>query len=338
MTFKSVLAALALGACVTPAIAHDTKPVPQSHAPIGVMADHRHGAGEFMLSYRYMRMRMSGTRDGTSDFGPASVTANFGHPVVPTDMNMDMHMFGAMLGLTDAVTAMVMIPYLSNTMDHLIVPMDRRFTTSSKGAGDIKISALVGTDLSDSARFHIQAGFTLPTGSIDERDDTPAMANAVLPYPMQLGSGTYDFIGNATLVLGHDATRGGVQFSTTVRTGENRRDYRLGNKYEATAFVGHQLNDWFSVSGRVIGKHVGSIKGADPRLNPMMVQTANPDNHGGEWLSLGAGVNFIVPEGQLKGQRLAIEFTAPVYQNLNGPQLKTRWTLTAGWQYALNLF
>ena len=36
---------------------------PATHAPIGVMGDHTHEQGEVMLSYRYMRMGMNGSRD-----------------------------------------------------------------------------------------------------------------------------------------------------------------------------------------------------------------------------------------------------------------------------------
>ena len=38
---------------------------PDAHAPIGVMGDHTHDKGEWMLSYRYMYMNMTGNRVGT---------------------------------------------------------------------------------------------------------------------------------------------------------------------------------------------------------------------------------------------------------------------------------
>jgi hypothetical protein len=38
--------------------------------------------------------------------------------------------------------------------------------------------------------------------------------------------------------------------------------------------------------------------------------------------------------GALAGLRLAVEFVAPLYQDLDGPQLETDWTLTTGIQYA----
>ena len=37
-----------------------------SHAPLGVMGDHTHEAGEWMLSFRAMRMVMDGNRTDTA--------------------------------------------------------------------------------------------------------------------------------------------------------------------------------------------------------------------------------------------------------------------------------
>ena len=54
----------------------------------------------------------------------------------------------------------------------------------------------------------------------------------------------------------------------------------------------------------------------------------------GERAEVGLGVNFMAQTGPLKGHRLAIEALRPVYQDLNGPQLETDWTLTIGWQKA----
>ena len=52
-------------------------PRPDSHAPIGVMGDHTHSAGEVMLSYRFMRMSMEGNRDGTDHVDPQPTIESF---------------------------------------------------------------------------------------------------------------------------------------------------------------------------------------------------------------------------------------------------------------------
>ena len=56
---------------ITNLYAHDEKLMPSGrpdgHAPIGVMGDHMHKKGEYMMSYRYMTMNMGGLLDGGDD-------------------------------------------------------------------------------------------------------------------------------------------------------------------------------------------------------------------------------------------------------------------------------
>ena len=100
------------------------------HAPIGVMGDHTHKQGEFMFSYRFMRMDMEGSRIGTDEVTPETIATTvpnrfFGRPmqpptlrVVPTSMRMDMHMGGVMYAPTDRLTLMAMGMYVVKEMDH----------------------------------------------------------------------------------------------------------------------------------------------------------------------------------------------------------------------------
>ena len=64
------------------------------------------------------------------------------------------------------------------------------------------------------------------------------------------------------------------------------------------------------------------------------MQTADPDNYGGDTVTLYGGVNLMGQRGTLRGHRLAFELGVPVYQKLNGPQMETDWTATLGWQLA----
>lgn len=305
---------------------------PDSHAPIGVMGDHIHKAGEWMFSYRFMRMDMDGNRDGSERLSTDDVFSR-GYMVAPTSMTMDMHMFGVMYAPTDQVTFMAMLPYLSTEMDHA-TRMGTSFTTRSAGFGDVKLSALVGVLDHPGRRVHLNLGVSLPSGSIDERDDTPAARNAKLPYPMQLGSGTYDLLLGATYSGQAQHWSWGGQALATVRTGENDNQYRLGNRFESSLWLARVLNPDNSVSVRIHYEDLRDVHGADPDLNPMMVPTADPSLRAGRRANLLLGWNFNGKQGLLKGQRLALELGVPVYQNLDGPQLETDLTYTLGWQYA----
>jgi hypothetical protein len=176
----------------------------------------------------------------------------------------------------------------------------------------------------------------MPTGATDKTDVTPASAPAaaILSYPMQQGSGTWDIMPGITFLGQADRWSWGVQALATIRLGENDRDYRLGHRGLGTAWAATRINDWVSVSGRVQGTAWGNVHGADPALNPMMVPTANPSLRGGARIDLGVGLNFEVASRTLHGQRLAVEFIKPFWQDLKGPQLEDDWELVIGWQYA----
>jgi hypothetical protein len=305
--------------------------LPYDHAPIGVMGDHAHAGGEIMLSYRYGMMRMDGMRDGTDDLSVAEVRNDFA--VSPTDMTMQMHMIGGMYGVNDTVTAMVMAPYIINDMDH-VGPMGN-FRTHSEGIGDVKASAIFNMIDRPESRLIGQIGLSLPTGSIDERDDTPAGNDQLLPYGMQLGSGTADPFARITYTRYNGPWSYGGQASTTLRLYDNDEDYRLGNQATFSGWTMYNVTDFVGLSLRLIGNYRGDITGADDRLNPMMVPTADPDNYGFRKISGAIGINLINQnEGKFKNHRLAAEASFPLYQDLNGPQLKDDYRLTLGWQYA----
>ncbi|MDA7949372.1 MAG: transporter [Hyphomicrobiaceae bacterium] len=225
-------------------------PRADGHGPIGVMGDHRHHTGELMLSYRFMRMWMEGNRIGDDDVSPETIVTTvpnpfFGNPgqpptlrVVPKDMSMDMHMFGAMYGVNDRVTLMGMVPYIEKKMDHITFQGGAgttrlgTFETSSDGIGDVSLTALIGLydEKTPDRETHVNLvlGLSAPTGSITERGTVLApnntRPNVRLPYAMQLGSGTWDLLPGVTatkrvrnLSLGGQYARGCVWKTKTTR-------------------------------------------------------------------------------------------------------------------------
>jgi hypothetical protein len=304
--------------------------------PIGVMGAHSHTTGDWMFSYRAMRMEMDGNRDGSSRISTGDVFAE-GFMIAPTNMTMDMHMFGTMYGVNDDLTVMLMAPYIDMEMDH-VTGMGVKFTTETDGIGDVKLSSIFRLKQWGNHQLNLNAGISVPTGSIDEKDDTPMGSNQHLPYPMQLGSGTWDLIPGLTYTGHHSDLSWGAQGVAVVRIDENDNDYTLGDRFHASGWVAKDWIPEFSSSLRVNGQWWGNIDGSDkklPMLAPTMVPTADPDLRGGRRFDLLVGAAFKPSSGFFKGQRVALEYGQPVYQNLDGPQLETDWTLTLGWQLGL---
>jgi hypothetical protein len=308
---------------------------PTAHAPIGVMADHVHPKGGVMLSYRYMRMGMDDLMNNDDGISRRKVLQDF--MVTPTRMDMQMHMIGAMVAPIDRVTLMVMIPYLQNEMDHR-TRSGVTFTTRSQGIGDVRVSALIDLWHDERHRIHANLGIGFPTGSITAEDKTPASGGSKvrLPYPMQLGSGSYELLPGLTYNGYADPYSWGAQVLSQIRLNENHAGYRLGDEYELTAWGARELADWVSASLRFAWHQNVNISGREQSssVNPNMVPTADPGRQAAMRLDTLFGFNFVVPGTPLAGTRFAIEAGLPIYQRVDGPQLGTSWIMTVGAQYA----
>ena len=324
---------------------------PDSHGPVGVMGDHYHKAGEVMLSYRYMYMSMESNLDGRKIISPETIVTSSpntfsGLPmmpatlrVTPTKMNMAMHMLGMMYAPNDRVTLMGMVNQVNKKMSHITFagPMGStrlgNFETKTSGLGDVTLVGLFKIHETAQSRWHINTGLSIPTGSIQKKGSilTPMNMRPVvrLPYPMQLGSGTFDVVMGLTHARKGENWSWGNQWMSRVRLNKNTENYSLGNEHKVNTWLGYQLNDRLSASIRVTFIHQSDIKGRDQSIiGP--VQTADPDRHGGQRLDVGFGINAVLPN---KRRRVAIEILAPSFQKLNGPQLSTDWSIIIGTQF-----
>ncbi|MFP2995650.1 transporter [Spongiivirga sp. MCCC 1A20706] len=307
---------------------------PDGHAPISVMGDHTHGKGELMFSYRYMYMNMEDLNRGSNNVSFQDALSEY--MVTPTSMPMNMHMLGMMYAPSDKITLVAMANYVDSEMEHL-TRMGSTFTTEASGFGDLKVGALYTFFNKNSQQLHGQIGVSIPTGNIDIEDVTPASSpnEVILPYPMQIGSGTFDAELALTYLKQWIGWSFGSQVRTTIRTGINDNDYRLGNRYTINNWFAHNATDWLSFSGRVEFGTIDRIEGANPALNPMMVITADTVNSGMTYANAAIGFNLYAFQGGLKNLRFGFEAALPLFQNMNGIQLRNKETLTFGLQYAL---
>jgi nitrous oxide reductase accessory protein NosL len=311
---------------------------------------HTHPAGMWMFNYKFMRMNMNGLRDGTSDVGLSKVGYNrmgkpYNYMMIPTEMTMDMHMFMAMYGITDRLTVMAMVNYLENEMEMLMdmgMPMDPSKPDKGKtkeppmrtsGLGDTEIRGIYKIN-----KYLVGSlGLSLPSGNIEKDFVTMGRPPYRQPYDMQLGSGTYDLKPALTYSALSDDSKWnwGAQAMFTWHTGKNENDWKYGDSIKVTGWLQRALGpltSWlrlaYSDTGRIRGEDPEIKKLLDPRMKvgaPM--PDADPDNYGGQRLDGLIGVSV------LKGPvSIGIEGGVPLYQNLNGLQLKSTWVINAGIQ------
>ena len=262
--------------------------------------------------------------------------------MAPTQMGMQMHMLGAMFAPHDKITLMAMTSYQQRHMvmqgahhhkeGHHLHPVGSH-EMSSAGIGDTKLEALLTLWKKPDLTLLGNMGVSLPTGSIGQTGENAQL----LPYSMQLGTGSFQAHPGLTIFGYHSNWSYGSQLRGGFPLHSNGSYYRHGNTFAATVWGARRINDWLSLSGRLLFSHDGDMQGRHPDLNLKLSPSHRSDFRSGTTVAIAFSSNLMVATGSLAGHRLAVEWMLPVYQNLSGIQLKNRWRLLLGWQYALHL-
>ncbi|MDF9801405.1 hypothetical protein OKW21_006714 [Catalinimonas alkaloidigena] len=220
-------------------------------APLGVMGSHTHSKGSWMFSYQLMHMNMQENRLGRENIEKDAILSKY--MMAPTNMTMWMHMLGGMYAVTDKLTLMGMLPYASNYME-MTDRMGMSSKMSSSSLGDISLTALYNLYKSHQQNLQLNLGVSIPSGSIHESTTVNYMqqtSDMCLPYMMQTGSGTLDFMPAISYSAIHRSFVYGIKGQGRLRTGENSKSYRLGNLTSLDGWLAYQQKNWLSYSLRL---------------------------------------------------------------------------------------
>ncbi len=322
------------------------KSLADKHAPAGIMGGHMHRQGKWMVEYKYMNMYMEDNLVGEH---PVSDVASLGSPgppagividgtrtnagASPTNMTMEMHMAHIMYGWTDDVALYTMMMMPSLTMDHIRGdgnPAGRgtTFTTHNSGVGDITLGAMFRLYESQSTDFIINLGGSVPTGDI-YRESTAATGGQVsqaLPYPMRLGSGTFNARPGFTWRRYGEWWSAGMQVRADLPIGRNYRGYSVGDELRYSSWYSLLVTDWLSFSFRSENIWRTSYDGQDNDTPDALISTNVENFRGGDWYNLGFGAQAI-----FKDNYLSAEIISTIDQHADGIQLENDFAVVASW-------
>ncbi len=311
----------------------------------GMMNDHMHEGGEFMIGLRLERQSSSGTnRSGTDVIADSAILAA-GYNSRASAMEMDMVMVDLMFAPTETITLMVMPHYMWHKMEivgidpandgehtdegehggHSGVPFGEVHAHGTQGFGDTLVSASLRLAGGSEMRAHATLGLWVPTGSVSKRNADGTFVH----YMMQPGSGTWDVepaltIGGQTGLLGW-----GGQASYRWRSdNSNASGFAFGDKARATGWLSYLLSSDLGATARLEYEHEGIIQehynGPHQHAAPVDRQA----NYGGDVVSAGMGLNWRLPLAVARRPQLGAEVSVPLYQNLNGIQSPRDWRLS----------
>ncbi len=298
---------------------------PDGVAPAGVIGDHTlNTLGRVMVSYRYNYTGFNGMLDGSSSISTASALTRF--PLVPVNGTAQNHLIMMEYASSDDLTFQAILPIVQRHFNY-VDAAGGHSATDVTDLSDIQLYALYVVQRSEKQQIHLNMGVQIPTGIFIDQGDTTTATSPALTYPVRSSDGTWDFLPGFTYRGQSENWTWGVQGLGTVRFGVNKYGYRLGDEGNFNAWIARKLNDSTSLSGRLNGHVIGNIFGADQQLNPNLVPSNNPNLQAGQQLNILFGLNYVIPDGFLKGQRLGVEGGIPIYQWLEGPQIRQTYQI-----------
>ncbi len=319
--------------------------------PVGVMTDHIHPKGAWVVSYTYMNMMMKGNKAGTANLSDNQVYQNY--MMSPQTMSMQMHMLMAMYSFTDRLTVMAMGGFVANNMSmnmdqagmNMMMNMPgmnmgtdygSSMISKSSGLADTRIYGLYRIVSNCGNNLVGSLGVSLPTGTTSASGMTLLGNNEQLSYAMQIGTGSFGLLPSLTYVRKSGFWSLGAEAGALINMNTNAQGYRWGNTYNATAWAGYRFISSLSASIRAEGIYMGNIAGFDKDIAVLMNNdpNANINNYGGQRVNIYAGLNYSIKK--LNGLIVMAEYGIPVYQNLNGPQMSMHGNAIAGIQYMFN--
>jgi hypothetical protein len=216
--------------------------------------------------------------------------------------------------ITEAISIKGLLPLKLMTMD-LYPENGKPFNFTSYGLRDPAITANYTLFLNQANMIEFSAGVSFPLGSINQRGRSPFKENDYLPFPMQLGSGTFDILPGIFYRGLYDRFSWAVSAKSTIRTGRNSLNYKFGNMYSSSVMLRYDWLKWFAQSVRLDALYIDKYEGNTKELTPGFL----PDPSTQTAFNLDLVLNFSIFNISefLKNSRLDLDFSIPVAQVVN---------------------
>ena len=208
---------------------------PDGYAPISLSANYLQ-KGSWLFSYGFNVTAYKGLLWGSKSI-TNKIAHSTGYPITPLKMSKEMDKFNVMYTLTDKIIISTMFNYEKNYMDSQIGQYyyghDEPYTNISTGLGDIKVGLIYKLLDKNKQLLNSSITFSLPTGSINKKGH-PVLnlpGENLLPYQMQIGSGTFDTNFRLTYMAQNESISFGSELGTTIHFGKNSDDYAFNLFY-----------------------------------------------------------------------------------------------------------
>lgn len=289
--------------------------------------------GQFGLELRYSHTTWSGMRDGRQNFSSQELFDS-GYSIVGTELRESRLEIDLLYGLDPRWILYATLPVIERELSYDMAAGGSRRTDSS-GIGDIKFGGRYAARADKSHQLQYTFGVSLPTGDYDERGSYAGNSNALLPYALQLGTGTVDLYPGITFLRMHDNWTFGARSEARVHLRRNSDDWAVSDSLQADAWASKTLTEDLVGDVRLQANWWGDYHGSAPELNRARSPLEDASRQGGSLVQIVLGLAVDFSDSYAGRNRLGIEIGVPIDEWVDGPGLSRRTSLLLSWRLGL---
>ncbi len=310
--------------------------------PMGVIGADSPGENKYSIKIMPIFTNYAGQLIGSKGVSSQYVvmtTPTYSNPtqlmrVVPQDVQVSAQNAILSYGITDRFTTIITASIIQKHLSALTFlgetsgwPLGSSYT-GTKGFSDLTTSGVYKIYEDKNNRVQISSGFAYPvspdTQNIQLIQPDGSYSNERAFYSLQPGSRTFDYLPGVVYVAQWADWSWGISYRGRIPLINNPQGWRFGNLHEFNSWVGYNLGQNISSTIRLSNTLQGAIHGHDPQISGASVPT-NPNFYGGFLTEIFGGLG--IDGGMIGHQELSIEIESgvPLYQDLNGPQIRKNW-------------
>lgn len=289
--------------------------------PAGIQGGQMIQEGDLRIQYTLGRGSYGDVRFGTETVPFLDVLDYYsGAPLDRTEMS---HRVSLEYGFLEWVTLAVSAAWLQNSRN--LANEDVLVSNDASGISDITAAALVKIFDEDGITAHLNGAIEIPTGSIEKVGADLGGTTRLLPYDMQMGSGSFTLVPGLTAAIQNEHATLGGQALAKIRLFDNGRDYRMGNEFHGNVWMGFNVGDNLSVNTGARVRTWGAISGEDSGMDPSLEPGQDALLSSGTAVAIPAGFSLKFPGGTLAGTEVLFEFVFPAYQSYDAFRQQGDW-------------
>lgn len=301
--------------------------------PAGLERTQIADVGRFSFGVRASRTEWEGNRDSRTNLSTQQIFDQ-GFTIAGTDLLERRLEVDAVYGLNRHWTLFATLPFIERELTYEQLGTGSS-STSNSGLGDIILGGRYTDTNTKKELLQYSIGLEIPTGDYDERGNYAGEVNTHLPFPLQIGTGSFRLQPGASYVRAFKGWSLGLRGEGRIHLDRNSDNWAVGDSFQANVWAATAFTDHISGNVGLQAEWRGDYHGDAPELDFTRSPLEDESRQGGSLLEIIVGLGADLSGSYASANRIDLEIGFPVDEWLSGPGLSRETSFLVSWKLGI---